>query len=70
MMANRFKLFINMLAKFGLGFLLIGLTLFLCAGSISYTNGWIFIIALAAPMSIFGVYLLIKDPAALERRLS
>jgi protein-S-isoprenylcysteine O-methyltransferase Ste14 len=58
-----------MVTKFGVVFLLIGLLLFLSAGSVAYTNGWIFIITLAAPMSVFGALMLVKDPAALERRL-
>lgn len=60
---------INMVIKFGLGFLIIGLILFFSAGTMSYTNGWIFILSFAVPMAVFGITLLIKDPAALERRL-
>lgn len=66
---SRLKLLINMVIKFGLGFLAMGFILFACAGSLSYTNGWIFIIALASPMMLFGIALLIKDPETLARRL-
>lgn len=69
MESRRMKLFISMVVKFGLGFLMIGLILFVCAGSLYYINGWIFIIALASPMMIFGIVLLIKDPETLARRL-
>lgn len=68
-MENKSRLIVNMVTKFGVVFLLIGLLLFLSAGSVAYTNGWIFIITLAAPMSVFGALMLVKDPAALERRL-
>ena len=63
------KLLLNMVIKFGLGFLMIGFILFACAGSFFYINGWIFIIALASPMIIFGIILLLKDPETLARRL-
>ena len=63
------KLIISMITKFGLGFLIIGIVLFISAGSLSYVNGWVFILALAIPMAIFGIFLLIRDPAALARRL-
>jgi len=62
-------LIISMITKFGLGFLIIGIVLFISAGSMSYVNGWVFMLALAIPMAILGIFLLIRDPAALERRL-
>ncbi len=64
------KLIIGMVTKFGLGFLLIGAFLFVCAGSLDYWRGWAFVLTLAVPMVIFGVVLLVKDPAALERRMA
>lgn len=69
MNVSKGSLILKMLEKFGTGFLIIGLALFLCAGSIHYRNGWIFILSLAIPMAVFGVTLLIKDPQTLARRL-
>lgn len=66
---HTFKLLIQMIIKFLLGFLIMGLILFGCAGTINYPNGWLFIVALAIPMIIFGFYLLFKSPKPLERRL-
>jgi amino acid transporter len=62
MTLNKKKLILKALIRFGLGFAIIGLILFLCAGSLLYINGWVFILALVTPMIIFGVALLLKDP--------
>ncbi len=58
-----------MLVRFVIGFLLLGALLFVSAGSLSYTNGWILMITLAVPMAAFGVTLLIKAPDVLARRM-
>ena len=64
------KLLFNALIKFVLGFVFIGLFLFLPAGSIKYFNGWLFILMLFAPMLIMGVVMFIKAPKLLEKRLN
>ena len=64
------KLFLNAIIKFILGILLVGLLIFIPAGTITYINGWLFIILLFVPMLIFGIYLYIKKPKLLERRLN
>lgn len=64
------KLFLNAIIKFILGILLVGLLIFIPAGTIKYINGWLFIILLFVPMLIFGIYLYIKKPKLLERRLN
>ncbi len=66
---KRSVLVVRMLVRFVVGFLLLGALLFISAGSLSYTNGWIFIITMAVPMVVFGVTLLIKAPAVLARRM-
>lgn len=64
------KLLINALTKFIIGLLCIGLLLFIPAGSIYYTNGWLFIGLLFVPMFIVGVILFIKNPELLRKRLN
>ena len=63
------KLFIQALIKFTLGLFVIGLLIFIPAGSLSYINGWIFISILFIPMFIIGIVLIIKDPQLLKSRL-
>lgn len=63
------KLFIKALIKFTLGLFVIGLLIFIPAGSLSYINGWIFISILFIPMFIIGIVLIIKDPQLLKSRL-
>ncbi len=63
------KLALNALTKFIFGLILVGLLLFLPAGSFAYPNGWLFIGLLFVPMLILGVVLLIKSPKLLEKRL-
>lgn len=63
------KLIINALTKFICGFLLIGLLLFLPAGTLKYTGAWIFILLLFIPIFILGVILFIKNPELLKKRL-
>ncbi len=64
------KLIINAIIKFILGILLVGLLIFIPAGTIKYPNAWLFISLLFIPMFIFGIYLYIKKPKLLERRLN
>jgi protein-S-isoprenylcysteine O-methyltransferase Ste14 len=47
----------------------IGLFLFLPAGSFRYWEGWVYSFALSVPMVITVSYLMLKDPALLERRM-
>ena len=63
------KLACNALIKFTVGLLLVGVLLFLPAGSFEYINGWLFIGLLFIPMLILGVVLLIKSPDLLKKRL-
>ena len=63
------KLLINALAKFACGLLMVGLLIFLPAGTLAYTYGWLLIGLLFGPMLIAGFVMLFKSPAFLEKRL-
>ncbi|MBP3315255.1 MAG: isoprenylcysteine carboxylmethyltransferase family protein [Clostridia bacterium] len=63
------KLAISALIKFTVGLALVGLLLFLPAGTLSYANGWLFIGLLFLPMLLLGIVLLIRSPKLLEKRL-
>ena len=64
------KLFFSAIIKFLLGFIMVGLLLFIPAGSIEYWNGWLFMGLLFIPMFIFGIILMIKNPELLKKRLN
>ena len=64
------KLLLSALTKFLLGLVLVGAILFLPAGSFSFVGGWLFIALLFIPMIFLGVFLFIKSPELLEKRLS
>lgn len=63
------KLLLNALVKFTVGLLLVGVLLFLPAGSFDYINGWLFISLLFIPMLILGIVLFVKAPDLLKKRL-
>lgn len=63
------KLLIEALIKFACGLLLVGLLIFLPAGTIFYTNGWLLVVLLFGPMLIAGFVMLAKSPALLRKRL-
>lgn len=65
----KIKLFSEALLKFLLGVLLVGLLIFLPAGTFNYLNGWIFMGILFIPMFIAGIIMLIKNPNLLKSRL-
>lgn len=67
---NTSKLLAQGLLKMLSGMLLVGLVLFLPAGSWSYFNGWLFCGLLFLPMLVLGALLLWKAPALLEKRLN
>lgn len=66
----RKKLLVNALVKFLSGVVLIGIILFLPAGTIHYTNAWFFMALLFIPMLILGVVLFMKAPELLAKRLN
>lgn len=63
------KLFFGTLFKFALGIILVGLLIFLPAGSFAFVNGWIFMGVLFIPILIAGVVMMIKNPSLLKKRL-
>lgn len=63
------KLFIQAIAKFMLGVVLVGLLVFLPAGTLSFFNGWLFMGILFVPMFIAGIVMMFKNPDLLSKRL-
>lgn len=63
------KLFLEALTKFTCGLLLVGLLIFLPAGTFCYTYGLLLIGLLFVPMLIAGLVMLNKSPEFLKKRL-
>ena len=63
------KLFVNALAKFFCGFLLVGMLIFLPAGTLDFSKGWLLMGLLFGPMFVAGLVMLAKSPVFLEKRL-
>ena len=55
--------------KFLMGLVLVGLLLFLPAGTIHYPCGWLLVAVLFVPMFIAGVVMLFRSPELLQKRL-
>ena len=64
------KLFISSIAKFLLGVLLIGMLVFLPAGTLHFLNGWIFMGILFVPMFCAGIVMMARNPMLLKSRLN
>lgn len=64
------RLFFSAIAKFTLGVLLVGLLVFLPAGTFNFPNGIVFMVALFVPMFFAGIIMMIKNPELLKRRLN
>lgn len=63
------KLFISAIVKYLLGVIIIGLLVFIPAGTINYFNGWLFMGVLFIPMLLAGIVMMIKNPELLKSRL-
>lgn len=63
------KLLINALCKFTCGLLLVGLLIFLPAGTLSYGKGWLLMGLLFGPMLIAGFVMFFRTPEFLSKRL-
>jgi len=63
------RLLCEALVKFTCGVLLVGLLIFLPAGTWSYTGGWLLMGLLFVPMLIAGFMMLGKSPEFLKKRL-
>ena len=64
------KLFFEAIIKYLSGVLLVGLLLFIPAGTFHFFNAWLFMGLLFIPMFIVGIIMMIKDPNLLKSRLS
>lgn len=64
------KLFIGAITKFLLGIFLVGLLIFLPAGTLSFINGWLLMGILFVPMFFAGIIMMFKNPDLLKSRLS
>ena len=63
------QLFIQALGKFFLGLIVVGVLLFVPAGTLDYWQGWLFVALLFVPMFIAGVVLIFRNPELLRKRL-
>lgn len=63
------KLFFEALFKYLLGVVLVGVLIFVPAGTLNYINGWILMGVLFVPMFIAGIIMMIKNPKLLVSRL-
>lgn len=63
------KLFIQAITKFLLGVVLVGVLLFLPAGTLAFFNGWLFMSILFIPMVFAGIVMMFKNPSLLKSRL-
>ena len=64
------KLFIQAITKYLAGVLAVGLLIFLPAGTLSYSNGWLFMGILFIPMFFAGIVMMFRNPALLKSRLN
>ena len=63
------RLFFSAITKFLLGVLLVGLLIFLPAGTLNWFSGWLFMAILFVPMFGAGIVMMIKNPRLLASRL-
>lgn len=64
------KLLFQAITKFILGAVLVGLLIFLSAGTLSFFNGWLFMGILFIPMFLAEILLMLKNPELLGKRLN
>ena len=64
------KLFIQAITKIFSGMALIGLLIFVPAGTLSFFNGWLFMGILFVPMFFAGIVMMFKNPELLKSRLN
>lgn len=64
------KLFFQAMAKFLLGVVLVGVLLFLPAGTVSFFNGWLLMGLLFVPMFLAGIVMMARNPDLLKKRLN
>ena len=64
------NLLLQSIAKFLLGVIILGLLIFLPAGSLHYWQGWLLMGILFVPMFIAGLVMMAKNPELLRKRLN
>ena len=64
------KLFLQAICKFLLGVILVGVCIFLPAGTFSFWQGWLLMGIMFIPMFIAGLVMLVKNPTLLKERLN
>jgi len=64
------KLFIQAIVKYLAGVVLLGLLIFLPAGTLRFPDGWLLMGLLFIPMLIAGIVMMLHAPALLEKRLN
>ena len=64
------RLFLQAVTKFSAGFLIVGVLLFLPAGTLAYWRGWLLIAILFIPMFVAGLIMMKKNPELLRKRLN
>ena len=64
------RLFLQAIGKFLLGVIVIGLLLFLPAGSLQYWQAWLLMGILFVPMFFAGLVMMAKNPELLRKRLN
>ena len=62
-------LFVQAIVKFSLGVVLVGVLLFLPAGTLNYPGGWLLMAILFIPMFAAGLVMMRKNPDLLKKRL-
>src|SRR5262249_38402868 len=63
------QLFVHTLKSTLIGLVVFGFLIFAPAGTFTYWQGWAFIAVFSLSTTIIGVYLALKDPVLLERRM-
>ena len=69
-MKEKMKLMASAGIKLLMGLVLVGLLIFLPAGTMDYPHGWLFIAVLFMPMLIAGVVMALHSPELLKKRLN
>jgi len=64
------KLLISALTKYLAGLLMMGVLLFLPAGTLRFPNGWLFLAILFVPMFLAGLVMMARAPGLLRKRLN
>ncbi len=64
------KLFCQAIIKYVMGILMVGVLLFLPAGTFDYWQAWLLIAILFIPMLFAGIVMMLKNPKLLQKRLN